>query len=131
MAIFGSKDTAAAQPAAPASDLPAAPGGASRLGTGILITGKLEGSENLRLDGRLEGEIRLDADLVVGPRAEIRATVHARNISVEGRVDGDLSADQKIELLKTASVEGTMKAPGITVAEGARFEGTVDMSMRK
>lgn len=133
MAIFGSKETTGAQKTSPSPAVPVSVSGAggSHLGEGILITGKVEGSENLTLDGRVDGEIDLRADLVIGPRAQIRATVHARNISVEGRVDGDLSADQSIDLVRTATVQGTMKAPAISVAEGARFEGTVDMSMRK
>lgn len=133
MAIFGTKDsTGTTQPetSAPART-PGEPSRVSRLGEGIAIKGKIEGSETLRLDGRLEGEIDLKADLIIGPSAEVHARVHARTISIEGRVDGDISADQKIDLIRTARVEGTLKAPAISVAEGASFEGKIDMSMRK
>ncbi len=132
MAIFGSKETGG-QAAAPSPGTPApAPGiSGSRLGAGILIVGRIEGSDNLRLDGRVDGEVDLKADLVIGSSAEIRAAVHARNISVEGRVVGDLSADKRIDLVRTARVEGTLKAPAIAIAGGAKFEGSVDMSMHE
>lgn len=133
MAIFGSKETTGGQTASPSPALPVSVAGTagSRLGEGILVTGRVEGSENLTLNGRVDGDIDLKADLVIGPRAQIHATVHARNISVEGRVVGDLSADQKIDLVTTAKVQGSMKAPAISVAEGASFDGTIDMSMQK
>jgi cytoskeletal protein CcmA (bactofilin family) len=131
MAIFGSKETAVK-----ASTASASPAGAPRLtagrssvvGGGILIRGRIEGRENLRIDGRVEGEIELSADLVIGPGADVRATVRAKSVSVEGRFAGDLSAESRIELVSTARVEGTITAPRIAVAEGAIFRGRVDMS---
>lgn len=132
MAIFGSKDTTGVPVGQPSLPAPASSGaGASRLGQGILITGKIEGSETLRLDGNVEGEIDLKADLIIGPSAQVRARVHAKTITIEGRVHGDLSADLRLDLVRTARVEGTLRAPNISVAEGATFNGTIDMSMRK
>jgi cytoskeletal protein CcmA (bactofilin family) len=127
MAIFGSKDTAV-NPSTPAGTPRGAGGRPSVVGGGILIRGRIEGRENLRIDGRVEGEIELSAELVIGPGAEVRATVRAKSVTVEGRVAGDLSAESRIELVSTARVEGTITAPRIAVAEGAIFRGTVDMS---
>jgi cytoskeletal protein CcmA (bactofilin family) len=131
MAIFGSKETAvttSTKPASPAGAPKGATGRQSAVGGGILIRGRIEGSESLRIDGRVEGEIELEADLVIGSGAEVRATVRAKSVTVEGRFAGDLSAESRIELVSTARVEGTISAPRIAVAEGAIFRGTVDMS---
>jgi cytoskeletal protein CcmA (bactofilin family) len=131
MAIFGSKETAVKTSTASASPggTPRSAGGrASVVGGGILVRGRIEGKENLRIDGRVEGEIELAAELVIGPGADVRATVRAKRVTVEGRFTGDLSAESRIELVSTARVEGTITAPRIAVAEGAIFRGTVDMS---
>ncbi len=90
----------------------------------------MTGSEPILIEGTVRGKINLTADLRVGTKARVEATVHARNVTVEGKLTGDVSADDRVELVASASVDGNIKAPKIVVAEGAKFRGNVDMGSR-
>lgn len=96
-------------------------------GPDVIFDGKLTGNEPVAIEGTVRGSINLSADLVVGPRARVEATVHAKTVIVEGKLTGDISADDRVELVASASVDGNIKAPKIIVAEGAKFRGNVDM----
>lgn len=128
MALF-SKDAAPSQPAARPS-VPAQPGGTfngTYIGPNITIDGTVTGSEAVLIEGTVRGKIDMTADLRVGTKARVEATVHAKTVTVEGKLTGDISADERVELVATATVDGNIKAPKIVVAEGAKFRGNVDM----
>jgi len=127
MAIFGGKVEA---PPRPSSSRPESEsiGSPSRLGRGVLVDGTISGSEPLVIEGDVRGKVDLESDLKIGRTARIHATVHGNNVTVEGTVKGDLSADHRVELVATANVEGNIRAPKIVVAEGARFQGSIDMN---
>lgn len=129
MALF-SKDSAPA-PAPPRREgLQAAPG-TTFIGANITIEGTISGSEPVVVEGAVRGNVRLTGDLLLGTKARIEATVHARNVTIEGKLTGDVSADERVELVASASVDGNIKAPKIVVAEGARFRGNVDMGSQR
>ena len=129
MALF-SKDSAPA-PAPPRREgLQAAPG-TTFIGANITIEGTISGSEPVVVEGALRGNVRLTGDLLIGTKARVEATVHARNVTIEGKLTGDVSADERVELVASASVDGNIKAPKIVVAEGARFRGSVDMGSQR
>lgn len=124
MALF-SKDPAPAPP-------PVRPSGGAAptstfFGPNITIEGTVTGSEPVLIEGTVRGKIDLTGDLLVGTKARVEATVHAKNVTVEGRLTGDISADERVELVASATVDGNIKAPRIIVAEGAKFRGNVDM----
>ena len=125
MALF-SKDPAPAPPQIK-RDAPQPAPGTTFVAPNIIIEGTVSGSEPVVVEGTIRGNVNLTGDLLIGTKARLEATVHARNVIVEGKVTGDVSADQKVELVATASVDGNIKAPKIVVAEGARFRGNVDM----
>ena len=106
------------------------PPGATLIGPNVTIEGTLSGSERVVVEGIVRGEINITADLLVGTKARVEATVHARNVTVEGKLNGDISADDRVELVASATVDGNIKAPKIIVAEGAKFRGSVDMGSR-
>jgi cytoskeletal protein CcmA (bactofilin family) len=108
---------------------PPQPGG-TFIGTNVTIEGTVSGSERMVVEGTVRGKIDISADLLVGTKARVDATVHARNVTVEGKLSGDISADDRVELVASASVDGNIKAPKIVVAEGAKFRGSVDMGSR-
>ena len=89
--------------------------------------GSLSGTGDVRIEGRVDGEIEVSGHLVVANGGRVTATTHARVITVAGTVRGDLKADDKIELSPSADVEGTLTAPRILIREGASFEGQVHM----
>ena len=127
MALF-SKDVAPPKPVV-RNDAPAAPGG-SFIGPNVTVEGTVTGSEPIVVEGTLRGKVNLSADLRVGTKARIEATVHARNVLIEGKLTGDVSADDRVELVASATVDGNIKAPKIIVAEGAKFRGSVDMGSK-
>jgi cytoskeletal protein CcmA (bactofilin family) len=96
-------------------------------GPSVVFEGKLTGNEPVTIEGTVRGEINLSAELVIGPRGRVEATVHAKTVIIEGKLTGDVSGDEKVELIASATVDGNIKAPKIVVAEGAKFRGSVDM----
>ncbi|PYQ26718.1 MAG: hypothetical protein DMF56_23345 [Acidobacteria bacterium] len=127
MALF-SKDVAPPKPAV-RNDAPVQPGG-SFIGPNVTVEGTITGSEPIVVEGTVRGKVNLTADLRVGTKARIEATVHARNVLIEGKLTGDVSADDRVELVASATVDGNIKAPKIIVAEGAKFRGSVDMGSK-
>ena len=127
MALF-SKDPTPAPSARPSGPAPAGGSfGGTFIGPNITIDGTITGSESVLIEGTVRGKIDMTADLRVGTKARVEATVHAKNVTVEGKLTGDISADDRVELVATATVDGNIKAPKIVVAEGARVRGNVDM----
>ena len=128
MALFSKEPTPAPRPEL-RNATPSQPG-ATFIGPNVTIEGTLSGSEPIVIEGVVRGKINLSADLLVGTKARIEATVHARNVTIEGKLTGDISADDRVELVASATVDGNIKAPKIVVAEGAKFRGNVDMGSR-
>ena len=99
-----------------------------RIGKSLTINGRLHGSADLTVDGRVEGEIELPRhELTVGPKGKVEAQLACRSIVVLGAVKGDITATDAVVLRETASVRGAISTPRLTIAEGASFEGRIDM----
>jgi cytoskeletal protein CcmA (bactofilin family) len=126
MALF-SRDSEPQKPVSRTEVSTPVSGGSTFFGPNISIEGTVSGSEPLVLQGSVKGKIDLTADLRIGAKARVEATVHARNVMIEGKLIGDVSADDRVELVASATVDGNIRAPKIVVAEGARFRGNVDM----
>lgn len=101
------------------------------IGKGIVIKGELSGEENVKIEGRVEGKIKLTKDLFVGQTGIIEADVEADNIKIGGTVTGNLAAKNRVEIVASGTMEGDIKAPRVVVAEGAHFKGNVDMDTSK
>jgi cytoskeletal protein CcmA (bactofilin family) len=130
MALFSKEPAPAPRPEMPRSSTTAAQPGGTFIGPDITVEGTVSGSERVVVEGTVKGQINITADLLVGTKARVEATVHARNVTVEGKLNGDISADDRVELVASATVDGNIKAPKIIVAEGAKFRGSVDMGSR-
>jgi cytoskeletal protein CcmA (bactofilin family) len=94
---------------------------------GCRFTGELRLRESVRIDGCVEGEIRGEKLVVVGESAHIQASIHADSVVVRGRVEGEIHARRKITLHATAHVVSDMRTAGITIEEGASFEGRIEI----
>lgn len=90
-----------------------------------VLAGELCFGENVRIDGRVEGQIRAEKSVIVGEGAEIDATIDADVLEVYGTVMGDIRVTRGTTLHKTARVEGEIQTAGIVVEEGARFKGCI------
>ncbi len=101
------------------------------IGSSIFIQGEITSAEDLQIDGGVHGQIVVrDAELTVGPGARIEAEVRSARVTVRGAVLGNISATERIELAATAEVTGDLSANFVVLAEGARFNGRIDMDRR-
>jgi cytoskeletal protein CcmA (bactofilin family) len=100
----------------------------AHIGKSVIIKGELSGSEDLFVDGVVEGTIELRSNnLVIGPNGKVKASIHAKGVVVQGKLDGDIRASQKAELRKSAVVVGDVFTQRIAIEEGAYFKGKVDI----
>ena len=98
------------------------------IGKSVVIKGELNGSEDLTIEGQVEGKIELrEHVLTIGPNGKIKAELFAKAIVVLGEVIGNVSATEKVDIRENGSVEGDITAPRVAIAEGAHFRGSVDM----
>jgi len=112
--------------------MPAASVGRTTIGAGTVVRGEMTGEEDLLVEGRVEGKIELRANAVtVGAKGRLTAEVHARAILIDGEVDGDLTAEEQIVVRKSGRVRGDLTAPRVTIEDGARFKGSVDMEPKR
>ncbi len=140
MGIFGKTEPQkpaepAARPAAAApppvqASSPKSSGAACVIGAKTLVKGEIGGAEDILVEGTVEGLIKVERDVRVGPTGVVKATIDAQSIVVSGEVVGDCIAAQRVELQATGRVTGNIKAPKVVIAEGAIFKGTSDMSPR-
>src|SRR5689334_5556923 len=101
------------------------------IGKSVVIKGELSGSEDLTIEGEVEGKIELkDHLLTVGPNGRIKAQVFAKTVIVLGEVNGNVSASEKVEIRDGGSVDGDIVSPRVAIAEGAHFRGSVDMQKK-
>ncbi len=98
------------------------------IGKSVVIKGELNGSEDLTIEGHVEGKIELrDHVLTIGSNGRIRAEVFAKQVIVLGEVVGNVSATEKVDIRDNGSVDGDIVSPRVAIAEGAHFRGSVDM----
>jgi cytoskeletal protein CcmA (bactofilin family) len=99
------------------------------IGKSVVIKGELNGSEDLTIEGHVEGRIELrDHVLTIGPNGKIKAELFAKAVVVLGEVIGNVSASEKVDIRENGSVEGDITSPRVAIAEGAHFRGSVDMA---
>ena len=100
----------------------------SIVGPSMLVQGDMNGDEDLVVQGRIEGSITLKKNLVtVGKDGRVNATVTAKSIRVEGTVEGELRGKEQVIVTRTGSVSGNIVAPRVTLEDGCRFKGAIDM----
>ena len=98
------------------------------IGIETTITGELNTSEAIQIEGRVEGKIKSSALVVIGEAGRVKAEIDADNVSIRGELEGDCTAKNKVEVTRTGKVFGNLRAPRIAVAEGAIFSGTSQMT---
>jgi cytoskeletal protein CcmA (bactofilin family) len=98
------------------------------IGKSVVIKGELSGSEDLYLDGQVEGSIELrDHSLTVGPNGVVKANVSAKGVIVQGKLEGSIVASDRVELRQSAVVTGDLATQRISIEEGAFLKGKVDV----
>jgi cytoskeletal protein CcmA (bactofilin family) len=106
-------------------------GDLAQIGKSVVIKGDLSGSEDLYVDGQVEGTIALkNNSLTVGPNGQVKASVEAKGIVVQGKLEGNVQASDRVELRKTAVVTGDITTQRISIEEGAYLKGKIDIQGR-
>ncbi len=101
------------------------------IGKSVVIKGELSGSEDLTIEGHVEGKIELREHLLtIGPHGKIKAEIFAKAVVVLGEVVGNILATEKVDIRENGSVDGDIISPRVAIAEGAHFRGSVDMQRK-
>lgn len=101
------------------------------IGKSVVIKGELNGSEDLTIDGQVEGKIELRENvLTIGSNGKIKAQVFAKAVVVLGEMTGNITASEKVDIRDNGSVDGDITSPKVAIAEGAHFRGSIDMQRK-
>ncbi|RJX26761.1 MAG: polymer-forming cytoskeletal protein [Dethiobacter sp.] len=100
------------------------------IGKETSITGKLEARGILRIDGRYEGDIYAESDIIIGETALIKADVKGINITLAGRVEGNIKAENKLEIRSGGALIGDVTAAVLSIEEGSLFAGSCKMELK-
>lgn len=102
----------------------------SFLSPSISINGDLSGTEDLVVDGKVEGSITLpENEVVIGPKGQVKANVTALSVSVEGRVNGDIRGSERVVVKQSGRIEGNIAAPRVILEDGCQFNGSIEMTV--
>jgi cytoskeletal protein CcmA (bactofilin family) len=135
---FQQEKTTSFQPSATAFGAPSPPRSAeptthnssnlTNLGSGIRITGQIECSEDLQIDGQMEGPVSLKGyTLTVGSRANLKSDITAGGIVVHGKIVGNLFATDRVDIRTDGSVIGDISTSRISIEDGAHFKGRIEI----
>ena len=98
------------------------------IGKSVVIKGDLSGSEDLYIDGMVEGNIELAGNsLTIGPNGQVKASIKAKGVTISGKLEGNVNASDRLELRKTAIVMGDIATQRVSIEEGAYIKGKVDI----
>lgn len=98
------------------------------IGKSVVIKGELNASEDLTIEGQVEGKIELRQNvLTIGANGRIKAQIFAKSVVILGEVTGNVTATEKVDIRDNGSVDGDIAAPRVAIAEGAHFRGSIDM----
>jgi cytoskeletal protein CcmA (bactofilin family) len=105
--------------------------GVGLIGRSVVIKGELDGSEDLTIEGHVEGKVELrDHVLTIGPNGRIKAQVFAKVVVVLGELVGNINAGERVDIRENGSVDGDIVSPRVAIAEGAHFRGSIDMQRK-
>ena len=123
-----SRPAAASSGASSAAGRPERGRNLAQIGKSLKLKGEITGSEDLYIDGEVEGMVELkENSLTVGPNGKVHADVSARSITILGRLQGNVKAGERIEIRKTGSLVGDLSTARIVIEDGAVFRGSIDI----
>jgi cytoskeletal protein CcmA (bactofilin family) len=100
----------------------------AHIGRSVIVKGELSGSEDLYIDGQVEGTIELKGNnCTIGPHGQVKASINAKEVMVQGKLDGNIQASQRALLSKSAIATGDIVTQRVAIEEGAFFKGKIDI----
>jgi cytoskeletal protein CcmA (bactofilin family) len=101
---------------------------AAVIGPSIHIDGDVRGEEDLLIEGEVSGTVNLkNNSLTIGPNGKVHADVYAHSIYVDGLCEGDLFGSERVNVRKSATVRGNITSPRVSLEDGAKFKGAIEM----
>lgn len=97
----------------------------------LKFKGELTAEEDLLIQGTVEGTIHHTQRVTIGKEGTVKANIRAQVIKVEGNVEGDLHAERSVFVGESGNLRGNIHAPSVSIVEGSRFNGAVDMESRR
>jgi cytoskeletal protein CcmA (bactofilin family) len=99
------------------------------IGKSVTIRGELSASEDLYLDGEIQGTVSLPGNrLTIGPNARVQADVNVRDVIVFGRLEGNIHAAGRVELRQSAFMQGDITASRLAIEENASVKGKIEIT---
>jgi len=102
-------------------------GSTSLLSKEVKIEGEIQGNENLQVDGRFKGTIKIAGDIYIGPTGVVDADIEADSVIVQGQLNGNVLARKQLQIQSSGKLVGDCTAQSIDIKEGALFEGRSKM----
>ena len=100
------------------------------VGEEVTFKGTIRYQGTVRVDGRLEGEIYTDGNLIIGQKAVITAKIEAGTVTCQGRITGEILAKNRVKLLSPAVFDGSITTPLLSMDEGVMFNGSCNMAQK-
>jgi cytoskeletal protein CcmA (bactofilin family) len=98
------------------------------IGPSITIDGDLRGDEDLIIEGEVSGTVQLkNNSLTIGSKGKVHADVYAHSVHVEGSMEGDIYGAEQVSIRKSAQIRGNITSPRVSLEDGARFKGSIEM----
>ncbi len=115
-------------------DSPAAPAiehQSSLIGKTLLIKGEVISDDEVVIEGKIEGKINVKNRVVIGKNGHVQADIiEAREVIIRGKVNGNIRGTHRVEIVPEGVLNGNIQAPKVIIADGAIFEGNIDMRAR-
>lgn len=100
----------------------------SILSSGVKIEGKFYSEGNVRVDGQIFGELKVNGNLTLGDQSEVKGDIKAKNITLSGSVEGTVLASEKVVMESKSVLKGDLFAKVLVIEEGAKFDGKSTMN---
>ena len=94
---------------------------------GTVVVGNITSQSDIRIDGKVTGNVSCQSKLVIGPGGYVEGEITCQNAVIEGTIEGDIRAEQKLKLTRTASLNGKIFTGSLDIEPGAAFNGACEI----
>ena len=103
----------------------------SVIGKGMKLKGNISSEEEILIEGVVEGTIKMNHNVIVGKSGKVKADITAKEIVIEGEVNGNVTGKVKVEIVPGGVLNGDIISEKVVLADGAKFKGSIDMTIKK